>query len=137
MLKEFKEFISRGNVVDLAVGIIIGGAFGKIVNSLVNDLISPLIGILTSSADLSSLVWVIKPETIVDGEVVSAVAVNFGAFILAIIDFIIIGFAIFIFVKAINKFKRKEETADKIEEEAAINNTDLLLEQILNELKKQ
>lgn len=132
MLKEFKEFISRGSVVDLAVGTIIGAAFGKIVNSFVNDIVSPLIGLLTGTADLSSLVWIIKPEHTVDGEVIEAVAVNFGAFLLAIMDFIIIGFAIFMVIKAINKFKRKEEevTADPSE-------TEVLLAQILNELKEK
>ena len=135
MLKEFKEFISRGSVVDLAVGTIIGAAFGKIVNSFVNDIVSPLIGLITGTADLSSLVWVIKPEQTVDGEVIEAVAVNFGAFLLAVMDFIIIGFAIFMVIKAINKFKRKEEEQEEVA--TAPSETEVLLAEILNELKEK
>lgn len=134
MIKEFKEFISRGSVIDLAVGTIIGAAFGKIVNSFVNDIISPLIGLITGVADLSALQWVLKPERVVDGEVVEASIVNFGIFLESIINFLIIGFAIFIVIKAINKFKRKEEE-EKVEE-AKPSETEVLLSEILIELKK-
>ena len=137
MLKEFKEFISRGNVIDLAVGVIIGGAFGKIVTSFVGDIVSPLIGLITGSTDLSSLVWTIKAgELTADGEVVGAVIVNYGAFILAIMDFLIIAFAIFMAIKFINKFKRKEE--EKVEEEVVQpSETEVLLNKILQELKQK
>lgn len=137
MLKEFKEFISRGNVIDLAVGTIIGAAFGQIVNSLVNDIVSPLLGLLTGKADFSSLVWVIKSGSKgADGEIVGRIAVNYGAFILAIMDFIIIAFAIFMVIKAINKFKRKEEVQE-VKEEPKHSESELLLKEILVTLKEK
>lgn len=134
MIKEFKEFISKGNVIDLAVGMIIGGAFGKIVSSLVNDLISPLIGLLTGKADLTSFKWVIKAGEIIDGENVGAVIVEYGNFLQNILDFLIIGFVIFMLIKSINKFKRQEKVEDK-KEEIIESETELLLKEILNELK--
>lgn len=134
MIKEFKEFISKGNVIDLAVGMIIGGAFGKIVTSFVNDLISPLIGLLTGKADLTSFKWVIKAGEMVDGENVGAVIVEYGSFLQSVLDFLIIGFVIFMLIKSINKFKRQEKVEDK-EEEIIESETELLLKEILNELK--
>ena len=116
MLKEFKEFAMRGNVVDMAVGVVIGGAFGKIVTSLVNDVIMPPIGVLLGGADFKDLKWVIK-EAIVDAEgAVTApeVTLNYGAFVQTIIDFLIVALAIFFLIKAINKLsnlKKKEEEA--------------------------
>ncbi len=123
LTKEFKEFISRGNVVDLAVGVIIGGAFGKIVSSLVSDIIMPLIGILLGGADLSALAFNIGDARIA-----------YGSFLQNIIDFLIIGASIFIFVKLINSLNRK-----KTEEEAAPKKEDpqlALLREIRDELKK-
>ncbi len=135
MWKEFKEFMSQGNVVDLAVGVVIGGAFGSIVNSFVVDIISPFVALITGTSDLSSLVWTLKPESIVDGEVVAATVVNFGSFLESIIDFVIIGFAIFIMVKTINKFRKtKEEVVEEVEE---VNNVEVLLSEIRDELKKR
>lgn len=106
-LGEFKEFIARGNVMDMAVGVIIGGAFGKISTSLVNDIIMPLISMLTGGIDFSAWKWVLKAAV---GET-PEVAVNFGVFLATVLDFIIIAFAVFCMIKAINSFHRKKEEA--------------------------
>ncbi|HVY90201.1 MAG TPA: large-conductance mechanosensitive channel protein MscL [Hyphomonadaceae bacterium] len=111
MFKEFREFAMRGNVVDLAVGIIIGGAFGAIVTSLVNDIIMPVIGLVTGGMDFSKMAYELKPATMVDGKEVAAVAINYGKFINFIITFIIVAFSMFILVKGMNSLKRKEEAA--------------------------
>lgn len=110
LFKEFKEFISRGNVVDLAVGVVIGASFGKIVSSVVNDIIMPPIGLLLGGVNFTSLKVILK-EASVDptGKVVEAVSFNYGNFIQTGIDFIIIAAAIFLFVKGFNAMKRKEE----------------------------
>jgi len=107
MLKEFKEFAVKGNVMDMAVGIVIGVAFGKIVSSFVSDVIMPPLGLLIGGVDFSDLAILLKEA---EGEV-AAVTVNYGLFIQSIIDFVIIAFAIFMVVKAINRLKRKEEVA--------------------------
>jgi large conductance mechanosensitive channel len=112
MLKEFKEFAMRGNVIDLAVGVVIGGAFGKIVTSLVNDVIMPPIGLLTGGVDFADKKWVLKAADNTDpAHKVAEVAVNYGMFINTLIQFLIIAFAIFLVVKAINRISRKEEAA--------------------------
>lgn len=103
MLKEFKEFAMRGNVVDMAVGIIIGAAFGGIVNSLVNDVIMPPVGLLTGGIDFSNLAVNLQNEP--------AVAIKYGVFINAVINFVIIAFAMFMIVRAMNRLKKKEEAA--------------------------
>lgn len=109
---EFKEFISRGNVMDMAVGVIIGGAFGKISTSLVNDIIMPFISMLTGGIDFNSWMWVLKEAVMKDGEVVTpAVSVNFGTFLATILDFIIVAFAIFCLIKGINALRRKKPEA--------------------------
>lgn len=99
MLKEFKAFAMRGNVVDMAVGIIIGAAFGKIVSSLVNDVIMPPIGALLGNVDFSNLMFPVK----------EGVFIKYGVFINTVLDFIIVAFAIFMVVKGMNKMKKKEE----------------------------
>lgn len=112
MIKEFKEFAMKGNVMDLAIGIIIGTAFGKIVSSLVSDVIMPPIGLLVGGADFSDLSVVLRSEGMLEsGETVSAVTLNYGLFLNSVIDFVIIAFAIFFMIKAINKvsLKKKEE----------------------------
>ena len=109
MMEEFKEFAVKGNVVDMAVGIIIGAAFGKIVSSFVGDVIMPPIGVLLGGVDFSSLAYTVKQAV---GET-PAVVISYGKFIQTIIDFIIIAFAIFLAVKAINSLKRKEAEAPK------------------------
>ena len=110
-LKEFKTFISKGNVVDLAVGVIIGSTFGKIVSSLVNDILMPIIGIIIGGIDFSNLTIQIKDATI-----------KYGIFIQNIIDFLIVSFCIFIFIKLINKVSKKEEEKKEkvVSEEAKI-----------------
>ncbi len=111
ILKDFKEFAMRGNVVDLAVGVIIGGAFGKIVASLVADVIMPPIGLLVGGVTFTDLKLVMKPAEVVDGVEKAAVTLNYGNFIQVTFDFLIVAFAIFMFIKLINKVKRKKEEA--------------------------
>ena len=129
MIKEFKQFISRGNVVDLAVGVIIGGAFGKIVTSLVDNIIMPLVGVIIGGIDFSNLVLKVgKAE------------VAYGLFIQNIVDFLIIAFCIFMFVKAINKLTekaKKKEEAEKKKEVPAKPDEVKLLEEIRDLLKKE
>ena len=117
MFKEFKEFAMRGNVVDMAVGIVIGAAFGLIVKSLVDDVLMPPIGMLLGSVDFSSLFWVLKPgsapgpyPTVAAAKQAGAVTINIGMFINTIINFIIIAFAIFLVVKGMNRMKREQPT---------------------------
>jgi len=107
MMKEFKEFAAKGNVVDMAVGIIIGGAFGKIVSSIVGDVILPPIGLLLGGVDFGSLAVTLK-QTAGDAE---AVVISYGKFIQTIVDFVIIAFAIFLAVKGLNRLKRKQAEA--------------------------
>lgn len=110
MLKDFKAFIMRGNVLDLAVGVIIGGAFGAIVSSLVNDVLMPVIGLLTAGADFKTLAIVIKKAVIVGDVIVKpAVMIYYGRFIQSVIDFLIIAASIFLFIRAISHRKRLEE----------------------------
>ena len=105
IITEFKEFAVKGNVIDLAVGIIMGGAFGKIVSSLVNDILMPPIGIILGNVNFSELRYILKHAK---GDV-KEVAINYGQFIQSTIDFLIIAFCVFIMIKAINKLKKKEE----------------------------
>lgn len=136
MFKEFKEFAMKGNVVDLAVGIIIGASFGKIVTSLVNDVIMPPIGILVGGIDFSRLALTMKPESVTElGEVVAPVTLNYGLFINTLIDFAIVAFAIFILVKAINKLKKKEKEKEDKKEAKGPTEVQLLTE-IRDALKK-
>lgn len=109
-VQEFKTFISRGNVVDMAVGVIIGSAFTKIVNSLVNDVLMPALGVLTGGVNFADLKFVITPAT----EEVAEVAIKYGAFVQNIIDFLLIAIVVFAMVKMINKIRDlgKEETAE-------------------------
>ena len=120
--KEFKEFISKGNIFDMAVGVIIGGAFGKIVTSLVNDIIMPLVGVIIGGLDFTNLTITVKDATI-----------NYGTFIQNIVDFLIIALCIFAVVKAMSKFKKKEE---KAEEPPKPSEEVLLLREIRDSLKK-
>lgn len=110
LIKEFKQFAMRGNVVDMAVGIIIGAAFGKIVSSLVNDVIMPPIGLLLGGVNFSELKIVIKPAFVNDaGHIVNGVTLNWGNFVQVVIDFLIVAFAVFMLIKGINSLKKKEE----------------------------
>ena len=121
-LNEFKEFISKGNVIDLAVGVIIGGAFGKIVTSVVNDILMPLIGIVIGGINFTGLTFRIKDATI-----------YYGMFLQNVIDFLIVALCIFVFIKFINRFNKKEEVKEEIKVDPQIE----LLTEIRDLLKKQ
>lgn len=127
MISEFKDFAVKGNMVDMAVGIIIGAAFGKIVSSLVADVIMPPLGVLTGGVDFTKLSYTIKEAA--DG--VEAVTLNYGQFIQNVVDFIIVAFAIFIVVKMINSAKKKEEAKP-----SPPPKQEVLLEEIRDLLKK-
>ncbi len=124
LVKEFKEFIERGNVIDLAVGVVIGSAFGKIVSSIVDDILMPLIGVLLGGLDFSNLSIKVGEAT-----------VKYGSFIQNVIDFLIIAACVFVLVKAVNKFtKKKEEPKEEAPKKSA---EEVLLEEILKEMKKR
>ena len=138
--EEFKAFAMRGNVLDMAVGVVVGGAFGKITTSLVNDIIMPFISMLTGGVDFSQWKWVLK-EAVANAEGVidpaTEVAVKFGSTIAVIIDFIIIAFAVFCMVRAINSFHRKKEepAPEPAPEEPAAPTAEELLTEIRDLLK--
>lgn len=113
MLQEFKKFAMRGNVIDLAVGVVIGGAFGKIVSSLVDQVIMPPIGLVTGGVDFSRLKWVLKPAD--PASKTAEVAIQYGAFINTLITFLIIAFVIFLLVKTINRLAPKPEEAPAVQ----------------------
>ena len=131
MISEFKEFIAKGNVVDLAVGVVIGAAFGKIVTALVDGIVMPAIGAMTGGVSVSDWKHVLTPAQIgADGkEIAAEVAIRYGAFIQTVIDFILIAFVIFLFIKAYNRMRKPAEEAAPAEEV-------LLLREIRDELKK-
>jgi len=133
---EFKDFAMRGNVIDLAVGVVVGGAFGKIVSSLVNDIIMPSIGVLIGGFDFSNLKIVLH-KAVMDGtEVVKpAVTLNYGNFIQETVDFLIIAFSIFLVIKALAKLQRKEKVAPAAP--APKSDEVVLLEQIRDLLKNR
>lgn len=131
IVKEFKEFAVKGNVVDMAVGIIIGAAFGKIVTSLVNDIVMPVMGVVTGGVDFSDRVIVLK-EAVGD---VPATTLNYGMLVQVSINFIIVAFAIFMLVKGINRLKRKEEAAPSAP--AAPSKEEVLLTEIRDLLAAQ
>ncbi len=142
MLKEFKEFAIKGNMLDMAVGIIIGAAFGTIVTSLVNDVIMPPIGLVLGGIDFSQLHWVLQAgdpagpyETIAGAQEAGAVTLNYGAFINAIISFLIVAFAVFMVVRNFNKLKKQEEEAPAAPPEPSAEET--LLGEIRDLLKAQ
>ncbi len=111
-IQEFKEFAMRGNVIDMAIGVVVGGAFGKIVTSLVNDIIMPGVGVLTGGINFSDYKFVIQKGVTEGTEIITPeVAITWGSFVQTIIDFLIIAFCIFLAIKAINKFKKPVEEA--------------------------
>jgi large conductance mechanosensitive channel len=139
-VKEFKEFALRGNVIDLAVGVIIGGAFGKIVDSVVNDLVMPLISALIGQADFSSLYLVLK-GVVPDGlplaearKIAGTSIFAYGNFITIAINFLLLAFVIFIFIKSVNSLKRKEQEAEAAAPDPTLDQT--LLTEIRDLLKK-
>lgn len=131
MLDEFKKFAMRGNVVDMAVGIIIGAAFGKIVTSFVNDVLMPPIGVLLGGLDFSQLSFTVKGAT----EEAAAVTINYGMFINTVLDFIIVAFAIFLVIKGMNSMKKKAE--EKPAAPPAPSKEELLLTDIRDLLKNK
>ena len=142
-MNEFKEFIARGNVMDLAVGVIIGGAFSAIVTSLVNDIIMPVISLVTGGIDFTN--WFVsldgsKYATLAEAQDAGASVLAYGSFIQAIIYFLILAFVIFMLIKGVNKLTAKAKKKEEKEEEEAKpakGNEEILLEQILSELKKK
>lgn len=131
MFEEFKKFAIKGNVIDLAVGVVIGGAFGKIIGSLVEDMIMPIMGFLTGKIDLTALQVVIPTST--SGS--AGIAIKYGRFLQSTLDFLIIAFAIFMVIKAFNKFSKKTEEAPP--EAPAIPKTEVLLTEIRDLLQRQ
>ncbi len=127
MFKEFKAFAVKGNVMDMAVGIMIGGAFGKIASSLVADIIMPPISLLTGGIDMSGMAITLKRAT----DTTAAITINYGTFFYTVLDFLIISFSVFVIVRQINKLKKKEE-AKPVEPAEEI----LLLREIRDSLKK-
>lgn len=139
-IQEFKEFALKGNVMDMAVGVIIGGAFGKIVSSLVSDILMPPLGVLLGGTDFASMKLILKEATTnAAGEVVEAVTLNYGSFIQNVVDFLIIAFCIFLMIKGITKLSnlRKKEEAVAPEAPAAPSKEELLLTEIRDLLKEK
>lgn len=134
-IKEFKEFAVRGNVIDLAVAVVIGAAFGKIVTSLVDDLIMPVVGFITGGVDFSYMRYVLKAGD--PANEVPEVAIMYGNFINVTIQFVIVAFAIFTVVKLLNTLKRKEEVKEVVAEAAAGPTQEELLAEIRDLLKRQ
>ena len=145
LVQEFKEFIMRGNVLDMAVGVIIATAFGAITNTLINNVLMPLIGFLIGDIDLSQWNIVLRPAEMNGEEVVrEAVELGFGTFLTAVINFILVALVVFSIVKAFNKAKevadaklKKQQEEEAAEEEPAGPTTEELLQQILEELQKK
>ena len=133
MVSEFREFIARGNVVDLAVGVIIGAAFNDIVKSLVDQVIMPPIGLVTGGIDFSRLEWVLKPEDPAT-EAIEKVAIQYGAFLNTLIQFLIVAIAVFLLVKGINQLRR-QKAAEPEAAPAAPTPTEALLAEIRDELR--
>ena len=134
LLSEFKEFAARGNVIDLAVGVIIGASFGKIVTSLVEQVVMPPIGLLLGRVDFSELKWVLAPENPAT-EAIEEVAIQYGAFINTLIQFVIVAFVVFLVVKGINRLRRAEAAAPTPSAPPALTTTETLLAEIRDELK--
>ncbi len=133
VLKEFREFALKGNVLDLAIAVVIGGAFGKIVSSLVNDIIMPIVGIITGGINFSHLHFVLKEGT----EDIPAITFNYGSFIQNVVDFLIISISIFLFIKLINKFKREKKAEEPEPENPKVSDEVLLLQEIRDLLKSR
>ena len=138
-LQEFKAFAMKGNVVDMAVGVIIGGAFGKIVSSVVADVIMPPLGLLIGGVNFTDLKWVMKPAEVVDGKEIDAVTLNYGNFLQATFDFLIIAFSIFMFIKLITKLteKKKAETPAAPPAPPVLSKEEVLLTEIRDILKEK
>lgn len=127
IIKEFKEFAVKGNAMELAIGVVIGSAFGKIVTSLVEDIIMPLVGLLIGGIDFTNLKFTMNFSE------KASVSIKYGNFIQAAVNFLIISFSIFLFIKLINKFKKKEEV---VKEESKMSNEEVLLTEIRDLLRE-
>ncbi len=140
IIKEFKEFAMRGNVIDMAVGVVIGAAFGKIISSLVDDIIMPLVGVATGGMNFTDYKWVIQ-QAVVDGttqEILKPeVTMNWGSWIQTIVDFLIVAFCIFIAIKGINQLKRKKEEEPAPAAPAEPTKEEVLLTEIRDLLKEK
>ena len=138
-LQDFKAFAMKGNVIDMAVGVIIGGAFGKIVSSVVADVIMPPLGFLVGGVNFTDLKWVMKPAEVVDGKEIAAVTLNYGNFLQATFDFLIIAFSIFLFIRLLTKLTAKKEAAAPATPPAppAPTKEEVLLTEIRDLLKEQ
>lgn len=141
-LQDFKDFALKGNVVDMAVGVIIGGAFGKIISSVVADLIMPPLGLLVGGVNFTDLKWVLKPAQEVDGATVDAVTLNYGTFLQTCFDFLIVALCIFLFIRLITKLsqsmkKKEEEPAPEPEAPAEPSEDVKLLTEIRDLLKNK
>lgn len=130
MFKEFRDFAMRGNVIDLAVGVIIGASFGAIINSLVKDILMPPLGLLLGKVDFANLFWVLKAgalaepyATLADAQAAGAVTMNYGLFINAIVSFIIVAFAIFLLIRTVNRMQKPAAAADPTTKECPYCNT--------------
>lgn len=135
IIKEFKDFALKGNVMDMAVGVIIGGAFGKIVSSVVNDILMPPIGMLLGGTDFTSLSVVLNKHAVAEGA--EAVTWNYGAFIQTCVDFLILAFCVFLLVKAMNMLMRKKEEAPAPAPDPAPSKEEVLLAEIRDLLKEK
>ena len=137
-LQDFKAFAMKGNVIDMAVGVIIGGAFGKIVSSLVADVIMPPVGLLVGGVNFTDLKWVLKPAVVHDGqEVAAAVTLNYGNFLQVTFDFLIIAFSVFLFVRLLSRLNRKKEKPAAPPAPPAPSKEELLLTEIRDLLKER
>ena len=138
-LQDFKAFAMKGNVIDMAVGVIIGGAFGKIVSSVVADVIMPPLGLLVGGVNFTDLKWVMKPAEVVDGKEIAAVTLNYGNFLQATFDFLISAFSIFLFIRLLTKLTTKKEAAAPVTPPAppAPTKEEVLLTEIRDLLKEQ
>jgi large conductance mechanosensitive channel len=130
MLKEFREFAMRGNVVDLAVGVIIGASFGAIINSLVKDILMPPLGLLLGKVDFANMYWVLKAgtpaepyATLADAQAAGALTMNYGLFINALMSFIIVAFSIFLLIRTVNRLQKPAPAADPTTKECPYCNT--------------
>lgn len=138
--KEFKEFAMRGNVIDMAVGVVIGAAFGKIISSLVDDIIMPLVGVVTGGINFTDYKWVIQ-KAVIDGQTQEVlkpeVTMNWGSWVQTIVDFLIVAFCIFVAIKAINQLKRKQEEAPEPAPAPEPTKEEVLLTEIRDLLKEK
>jgi large conductance mechanosensitive channel len=137
LIQEFKEFAVKGNVLDLAVAVIIGGAFGKIITSVVNDIIMPPIGVLVGGLDFKDIKFIVKEAVIANDKILKpAVSINIGNFLQTSIDFIIVAFCIFVFIKVVNKLKDLKTSEEAVVEDTVVSEEILLLTEIRDLLKK-